>query len=257
MKRLAVLSLLIFTFLFAPRFQGLRTVSADPAKIVNPAPGKAEPNWSFLFDEPKKDEPVVVECQSKNGVDKCVPKYRFSEEVSAESSKKVIKWIEAANKAHADELLIEINTPGGSVPDGFELARAIEESDAPVTCVADGNAESMGFYLLQACDHRAMTKRSKLMAHEPALGGGFSGQPNQWQGIANMMKAEADALAEHCQHRLKISLKEYHEKVDGSKMWFLTHNEAMKVAAVDEVVVSVRALHDRMLHSKTKFEKQP
>jgi ATP-dependent protease ClpP protease subunit len=204
------------------------------------------PDW--LADMLKKAPaaPVVV-CQSINGSDKCVPKYRLSDEINEQSTGRAIKWIEAANAAGADELLLELNTPGGSVDDGFELARAIEESEAPVTCVVDGDAASMGAYILESCGQRYMTRRSKIMFHEPSLSGNMRGTPNQWQAITDMLKATREAIAEHCVSRLKVTMAEYRNKTEGGKMWFLNWREAGAVAAVDGIVESVKKLHGKML----------
>lgn len=254
MKRLAVLALLMFTFLFAPQIPTLRTASAEPAHAEPAHVVELPPELEALLNQ-SMPTPAVV-CVSSASSPKCVPHYRFNDEVNVASVHSAMAWIDAANEAGAEEILFEINSPGGSVSDGFELIKAIENSEAPVTCVVDGDAESMGAAILEGCDHRAMTKRSKLMFHEPALGGMLQGQPNQWAAIAAMMKAEAEILAEHCAHLMKISLKEYNAHVVGSQMWFLTHREAMKVGAVDEVVVSVRSLQKRMETSKTITPKQ-
>lgn len=252
MKRLIVLATLIFTFAFAPQIPTLRSASAEPAH-ADPGPDILK----ILESLEKKDEAPEVVCASSSTSDKCVPQYRLNGVIEEGLVNRAVAWIAAANTAGADEILLEINTPGGSVSDGFELSKAIEESKAPVTCVVDMDAESMGFYILQSCDYRMMTKRSKLMAHEPALGGMFHGQPSQWQAIANMMKAEAEAMAEHCIHRTKISLKEYHEKTDGSQMWFFNHTEALKRGVIDCVAASVKSVHDQMLHRDAAAYKQP
>ena len=249
MKRLAVLFLMCFTFLWAPQIPTLRTAFADEHAA------KLPPELEALLNQ-SMPAPVVV-CVSGSSAPKCVPHYRFNDEVNGVSVHSAIAWIEAANEAGAAEILFEINSPGGSVPDGFELIKAIENSEAPVTCLVDQDALSMGSAILEACDHRAMVRRAKLMFHEPALSGQMGGQPNQWAAIAAMMKAEAEMLAEHCVHRMKISLKEYHAKTDGSQMWFLNHREAMKVGAIDEVVVSARSLLKRMQESKESYPKQP
>src|SRR5581483_5373793 len=67
--------------------------------------------------------------------------------------------LEAAEKN--DYVTIELNTPGGSNYVGFKLAKAIEECGKPTICVVDGMAQSFGFYLLQSCSIRAMTKDRK------------------------------------------------------------------------------------------------
>jgi len=94
------------------------------------------------------------------------------------------------------------------------------------------------------------------MFHEPSVSGEMRGTPNQWQAIADMLKAEREAIAEHCQRRLKISMAEYRAKTDGGLMYFVGWKEALKIGAVDEVVVSVKRLHERMLHSNKVTPKQ-
>ncbi len=253
LEKLMKLSAILLTA--ALLIPALAVAAPTPAPTVTY--GQPQPNditLAELLGNLDNDPDPVVTCESsaKEKNTQCVPKYRFSDGVDQHSTQKFIKWLEAANKAGADEVLLEINTPGGSVPDGFEMTRAIEDSDAPVTCIVDGDADSMGFYILQSCDKRIMTPRSKLMAHEPAIGGMAHGQPNFWISLADMMKAERDALAIHCQHRLKISLAEYHKRTDGGLMWWLLSDEAKKVGAIDGTAKTVKSLHKEMLHRKPK-----
>lgn len=254
-KLLVVSLLTAFTFFVAPGISGLR--AQEPQTLQPPSSAPAiTPRGPSLFEllAALEEEPAlpVVECVSdaRFKTDRCVPKYRFSEGVSDRAAKKAVAWIEAANKAGADEILLEINTGGGSVPAGFEISRAIEDSNAPVTCVVDGEAASMGFYVLQSCEKRLMTRRSRLMAHEPSLTGMMGGNPNDWQSITDNIKATAETMAWWCWHRLKVSRKFYDEKTVGSKQWWVLVDEAKKIGAVDDEVESVKLLHQQMLHGK-------
>lgn len=252
LKLLVAVAVVAFTFLVAPGIAGLR--AQEPQKVVPQAPivPKA-PSILDLLEAAEEPEPKpVVTCVSdpKVGNDRCVPKYRFSDHVDDKSTKRAIDWIKAANEAGADAILFEINSGGGSVPAGFELARAIEDSDAPVTCVVDGDAASMAFYLLQSCEKRMMTKRSRLMAHEPSLGGFMGGNPNNWQSLTDNLKTTAETMAYWCWHRLKISRKAYDEKTTGGKQWWFLSDEAKKVGAVDEIADSVKGVHKKMLGQK-------
>jgi ATP-dependent protease ClpP protease subunit len=159
--------------------------------------------------------------------------------VNVVSVKKAISWLDDAARAKPDAIVFEINTGGGSTAAGFELTKAIEGGSIPIICVVDGEAASMGFYILQSCPVRAMTRRSSLMAHEISFTMQGRGQPNFWRSIADWIKTHNDAFAEHCAHRLKITLAEYHTRTDGGKMWWLNWEEALKVNAVDMVVGSV------------------
>lgn len=182
----------------------------------------------------------------RNG--RCAVRYLFNGLVDDDLVNRTVHFIESANDANADEIILEINTPGGSVGAGFVLARAIEESDVPVTCVVDGTAESMGFYLTQSCTKRLMTKRSVLMAHEPSLSYSVEhGQPNEWKSLAEMMQAEKEIIAEHCQRRLKVSMEEYNRRTSGTLMWFMTWRDALRFGAVDGITKSAKAEYQRAL----------
>ena len=110
--------------------------------------------------------------------------------VDSDSVGDVIKSIEVYRKNPAiNSVVLRINSPGGSVLAGFDLARYLEETGIQVVCVVDGEAASMAFYILQSCDVRLMTSRSMLMAHEPSASGFFGGNPKDWQAMADAMKA--------------------------------------------------------------------
>jgi ATP-dependent protease ClpP protease subunit len=236
MRKFAALTVTLFTISCTPPTHSLRPKSPD------------EPILLPIFDEPAPaPEKVSVVCEPKKP---CVPTYRFNDEVGEVSVKQAIAWIDAANAAGAQTIVFELNTPGGSVPDGFELAKAIENSKAPVVIVVDGEAASMGGYLLESASIRYMTFRSSLMFHSPSLGAMFQGTPEQWQAVADMLKAMANAIANHCAYRMNISLEQYHEKTDGSKMWWLGWEEALSVQAIDMAVPSVAyviQLHKELL----------
>lgn len=184
---------------------------------------------------------VIVDSAAHN-----VASYRFNDEVNEESVKAALDAIDRAESEHATSFLLEINTPGGDVDEGFKLAKRIEDSKMQIACVVDGKAASMGFYILQSCSTRAMTKRSALMTHEPSLGGMFAGRQNDWASVAAAMKAISDGMAEHCNHRLTTTIKQYHDHTDGNKQWWFSWSDAQKFKAVDKVVDSVKEILEKL-----------
>lgn len=170
-----------------------------------------------------------------------VPKISLDGEVNDESVDAVLTLMQAVVDNHAEAIILEINTPGGSVDAGFKLAKYMENSPVPIVCVVDQEAASMGFYLLQSCTVRTMTKRSILMAHEPAIrgGGAGDGHENSWRSIAEVLHAMSRAMAEHMTHRMNISADVMMEHISGSKMWWFTWIDALQFKAVDGVVNSV------------------
>lgn len=167
-----------------------------------------------------------------------VPKITFATDVSAASVKVAIELIDAANDGGAETIVIEFDTPGGSVMAGQRLAKAIERSKAPVVCVVDGMAASMGFYLLQSCDTRVMTKRSILMAHEPAISTQVSGKEYAYEEIAEVLRKINRAMAEHIAGRLGMSVEAFMARIANTE-WWMNWDEALKVNAVDFVILNI------------------
>lgn len=171
-----------------------------------------------------------------------VGRVRFDVPVTAASADELIAWIVAAKPAKLDAVVIDMNTPGGSVTAGQRLAKVIEESPVPIYCVADGMAASMGMYLLQSCHVRLMTKRTVLMAHGPSVGGFMAGKEQDFKNIAQMLKATEEALASHICKNIKLPEAECRAKFSGNNEWWLGAKEAKTVGAVDEVVADVQGL---------------
>lgn len=174
-------------------------------------------------------------------VAKCSPNvpchHRLSGAIDVDTVVPAILTLESAEKAGSSVYVLELNTPGGGVAVGFELAKAIENAAVPVVCVVDGRAASMGFYILQACPLRVMTRRSVLMTHEPSIGNTTMGGPaNDWKALADALAALREAMAWYCNRRLTTTLEEYHARTDGGLAWWFTYTDAKKFGAVDVIV---------------------
>lgn len=160
----------------------------------------------------------------------------FNSDVNSESAETLIKQIQLADQGDKP-ILIEINTPGGSVFDGFEISRAIEATKHPVVCVVDGMAASMGLYILQSCHIRMMTHRSLLMGHEPS--GGARGQQDDLKKMGMVLEKLNFVMAAHISFKTKLTPAQYMELIaHGSELW-LTPDEALSLGFADFKVTSV------------------
>lgn len=84
-----------------------------------------------------------------------------------------------------DEITVRINSPGGSVFDGWAIYNALQSHPAKVTTIVEGLAASAASFIAQAGDRRIMRKASQMMIH------------NAWgvcQGPASDMREMADRL---------------------------------------------------------------
>ncbi|AFS25242.1 MULTISPECIES: ATP-dependent Clp protease proteolytic subunit [Chlamydia] len=103
----------------------------------------------------------------------------FSEPVTDKSAADAIKklwYLELTNPGQP--IVFVINSPGGSVDAGFAVWDQIKMMTSPVTTVVTGLAASMGsvLSLCAAPGRRFATPHSRIMIHQPSIGGPITGQ---------------------------------------------------------------------------------
>ena len=94
--------------------------------------------------------------------------------VDASSVTQIMFSLQELNKIQTEEpIYLVINSPGGSVYDGFDLIRFAQTSKRKINTVTVF-AASMAFQLVEALGERYVTSYSTLMSHKAK--GGFSGE---------------------------------------------------------------------------------
>lgn len=225
MKKLACLALAIFV-----GCSGCATVSHAKAKNA-PLDDAFIVNFEMVPNkEVKKD----------TGNSKELGKYVWfylTDEVSAETTQPLIKAIEDANKdKELRSIVLEMNTPGGSVDEGFLLSKAIEDSKVPVICVGDGLVASMGTFLMESCATRVVTKRTSWMMHSPSISGLVHGDPETFESIHDALEVAWLAMLEQISFRSNIPVWELKQKTSGERQWWMGHKELMDRKLVDRVI---------------------
>lgn len=186
--------------------------------------------------ETQIEQPVAESYPKSNHL---VPRISFSAVVNKASATAAVNLLNRAIALKPEAIIFEINTGGGEVPAGFMISKAIEASPVPVICVVDKEAQSMGFYILQSCPIRYMTKRSVLMAHEISYSITYAGQTNEWENVYNEIKFENKAMAEHIAKHLKnMTPEQLLAKIAGGHMWIMDWKESLSAGAVDGIVSS-------------------
>ncbi len=108
--------------------------------------------------------------------------------VDAESVADIIRGMRHLQRADADApITLFINSPGGEVSSGLALYDAMCAISCPVRTVCLGLAASMAALLFIAGNQRDMLPHSRVMIHDPLIGGGVGGS-------ALSVKARADDL---------------------------------------------------------------
>ena len=102
-----------------------------------------------------------------------------------------------------DEVELEINSPGGSVIKGIEMANAVKQCAAKVTARVTGLAASMASVVACACDEIEMDEASFFMIHNPW---------SQAEGDAEELRKQAGLL-----DQMKTALMSFYRGKFGGK----------------------------------------
>ncbi len=108
--------------------------------------------------------------------------------VDADSCAAIIRGLLYLERCDAGAAVtLYINSPGGEVQSGLALYDVMQAVSCPVRTVCLGMAASMGALLFIAGSERLMLPHSRVMVHDPLIGGGLTGS-------ALSVKARADDL---------------------------------------------------------------
>ena len=155
-------------------------------------------------------------------------------EVNTQSANLVIAqliFLEA--KDPSKDISLYINSPGGSVSDGFAIFDTMNYIKCDVSTICVGTAASMGAFLLAAGakGKRYALANSEIMIHQPL--GGVRGQATdiqiQAEHILKLKKRLTKLLAQNCGQDI--------EKVaaDCERDYFMSADEALKYGIIDKV----------------------
>lgn len=136
-----------------------------------------------------------------------------------------------------EDILITINSPGGSVTDGLALYDTImrlRRKGHKVTTRGMGLVASMAAVLLQAGDHRIIDQRAKLMIHEGATtmrGSMTVGEADDYRAVHDMLLDDIATILTERSKLTKAQLKQKWRRKD----WYLSAAEALKYGFADVI----------------------
>ena len=112
----------------------------------------------------------------------------LTSQVDADSCAGVIRNLLFLEREDPDApVTLYINSPGGEVQSGLALYDVMQAVSYPIRTVCLGMAASMAALLFISGDEREMLPHSRVMVHDPLIGGGLNGS-------ALSVKARADDL---------------------------------------------------------------
>ncbi|AAD18660.1 endopeptidase [Chlamydia pneumoniae TW-183] len=167
----------------------------------------------------------------------------FSEPVTEKSASDAIKklwYLEL--KDPGKPIVFVINSPGGSVDAGFAVWDQIKMLTSPVTTVVTGLAASMGsvLSLCAAPGRRFATPHSRIMIHQPSIGGPITGQATDLDIHAReILKTKARIIDVYVEATNQP--RDIIEKAIDRDMW-MTANEAKDFGLLDGILFSFNDL---------------
>lgn len=159
-------------------------------------------------------------------------------DIDTQSIKETIEFIIKANRICkcADQLTLFINTPGGSLSDGFALIDVMQISRLPVKTFGLGMIMSMGVYILAAGHKgsRAITRNTDIMAHQ--FWAGAEGKHHELMAMTKVYQYAELQTIRHFKNHSTMSEKQIRDILFSPTDRYLTPAEAKKLGLVDVVV---------------------
>lgn len=167
----------------------------------------------------------------------------FSDQVDSDTARQAIRklwYLELTNPGKP--ILLVINSPGGSVDAGFAVWDQVQMISSPVTTLITGLAASMGsvLSLCAAPGRRFATPNSRIMIHQPSIGGVVRGQATdleiQAKEILKTRSQLVDLYAEKTGKPAKLI-----EKTMDRDAW-MSPQEAKEFGLLDKIVTSYKEI---------------
>jgi ATP-dependent Clp protease protease subunit len=169
----------------------------------------------------------------------------LSDAVDSDSAKDIIRklWF-LDHQAPGKPILFVINSPGGSVDSGFAIWDQIKLLSSPVYTLVTGLAASMGslLSLVSGKGKRWATPNSRIMIHQPLIGGVIRGQATDLDIQAKeMLKTRAQIVDVYVKATGKD--RSMIEKAINRDNW-MTAEEALEFGLLDKIVTSMKDVED-------------
>lgn len=130
-----------------------------------------------------------------------------------------------------EPIKIYINTPGGSVRDGFSIIDIIENSKTPVITICLGKAYSMGLLILLSGHIRFASANASAMLHD--VSSVAYGKAEDIFEYTETLKNVQDQVFGFIKDRCKIPAKLFNEARKGKKDIYFNLDDLLKYKIVE------------------------
>lgn len=160
--------------------------------------------------------------------------------VMPESSKRVIDELLYLNSMDPRAPIhFMINSPGGSISEGFAIWDVVKSFKNPVNTIVYGLAASMGsvLSLVGGKGRRFCFPHARIMIHQPRIGGTSQGQASDIKITAEeIIKTKKELVKLYVEATGKTS-EEVERALD--RDYWLTSKEAVEFGLIDRIITSI------------------
>lgn len=130
------------------------------------------------------------------------------------------------------DILIYINSPGGSSIDGFNFVDVILRSKTKVVGVCFGLAASMGYHILLACHDRIAFKNSILLQHDGEIS--IQNSTSKAKDTMKFFDSMEQRTKEYVLSRTNMT-EEFYDKIYDQEYWMYA-DEAKELGCIDKII---------------------
>ncbi|MBX9839097.1 ATP-dependent Clp protease proteolytic subunit [Silvanigrella sp.] len=163
----------------------------------------------------------------------------LSEAIHAASAKRVIEQLFALEAADATkEIWLFLNSPGGEVNSGFGIYDTIRFVRPEVKIIVTGLAASAATVVLLAAEakYRYSMPNSRLLIHQPLIGGSIQGQASDIEIHAKEILKTREKIAELYTKETKQPIERVRKDIE--RDYWMTAQEALEYGLITKVISS-------------------
>lgn len=227
--------------------------------------GDAGASWArSKYRQLTKEPDNMITIENKGG------KVKLNEQVTQDSIKRMIDEISKLFGAKAvadgadfgeitncaknavDVLEIEINSPGGSVFDGYTIyqeIKSLRDRGVVVNATITGMAASMASVICMACDKVSMVKHGRMMIHDASSA--THGNAEQLRKTADLLDGISENISEIYAEKTGMDKEEIREMM--KRETWMNAKESIANGFIDEVLgeqVDIRQASNESSHMK-------
>lgn len=200
----------------------------------------------YQLDDDDDESPKRKSRSLDDKMDEALLKSRrifFCDAVDNQSAKEAIRKLWYLEQIDPGKpILLVINSPGGAIDSGFAVWDQVKMISSPVTTLITGLAASMGS-ILSLCagpKRRFATPNSRIMIHQPSIGGVIRGQATDLAIQAKEMIKTRNAIIDVYVEATGKDRKEIEKAIDRDT--WMTPHEAKEFGLLDGIVSSYKEL---------------